>query len=358
MRMVWATVTQVRSDLADLQRLAVTADDGDDAHDALCYPALSGRCAEGDRVLLNTTAVGLGLGTGGQHFVVARAGEGVMLDDPAPGHIMKLRYTPLQRDVCSVEEQDSPHHAVMAQATSLDGMPVACCGLHSQVAVVAAAIKEQRPDARVVYAMTDGAALPLALSGVLRHAVEAGLVDATVTCGQAFGGTYEAVNLHSGLLAAHHVVHADAAIVAIGPGVVGTATPFGHGGVAQGEAIDAVSVLGGVAVACLRISAADRRPRHRGVSHHTLTALGKVALASALVAVPDTPEARALGVEGTLDAAGLWDRHREVRVPVTGLPDMRGIEPRSMGRSYADDPVFFQAAVAAGMAVARQITRK
>jgi len=353
MRLVWATVTSINVEHDDLQRLAVTTDEGDTAHDALCYPALSGRCGEGDRVLLNTTAVGLGLGTGGSHFVVARAGEGVMLDDPAPGHIMKLRYTPLQRDILSVEEQDSPHHDIMQHAVSLEDMPVVCCGLHSQVSAVAAAIKQARPEARIAYVMTDGAALPLALSSVMRSAVTAGLIDSTITCGQAFGGMLEAVNLHSGLLAARHVAHADVAIVGIGPGVVGTATPLGHGGVAQGEAINAVAVLDGVPVACLRISGADARPRHRGVSHHTLIALGKIALASARVAIPVTAEALALGVEKTLLDAGVWDRHEAERVEVADLPDMRGLVLRSMGRSESDDPAFFQAAVAAGLVAVR-----
>ncbi len=134
--------------------------------------------------------------------------------------------------------------------------------------------------------MTDQAAFGLGLSDLMARSVEAGLVDATVSCGQSFGGRYEAVNLHSGLLAAKWVVGADVAVVAIGPGVVGTATPFGHGGVAQGEAINAASALGGTPVTCLRVSFADARERHRGVSHHTLTALSHIALAPSLVAVP------------------------------------------------------------------------
>ncbi len=186
---------------------------------------------------------------------------------------MKVRYTPLQVDVLSVEEQGSPHHAVMKEARTLSGMPVACCGLHSHVPLVAAAVKEADPNLKVAYCMTDFASLPLALSDMVRAARGAGLIDETISCGQAFGGGLEAVNLHSGLLAARHVVRADVAIVAIGPGVVGTATPFGHGGIAQGEAINAVASLGGMPVAVLRISFADERPRHQGVSHHTLTAL-------------------------------------------------------------------------------------
>jgi len=264
---------------------------------------------------------------------------------------MKLRYTPLQVDVGSVEEQDSPHPEVMRQATDLAGMPVACCGLHSQVPLVAAAVKDARPDLRVAYVMTDEAALTLALSSVVREATAVGLLDATITCGQAFGGRHEAVNLYSGLLAARHVAGADVAVVAIGPGVVGTATPFGHGGVAQGAAINAVSSLVGRPVAVLRLSFADERPRHRGVSHHTIAALTRVALAPAVVAVPVLPELQAKTVGSVLEGEGVWERHS--RFDGEGrAPDMRGMSVTTMGRSADDDPAFFSAAWAAGEACA------
>jgi hypothetical protein len=289
-RLVWGIVSAVDWVSAGVQRLSVALDDGARGH-AVNYPQLAGTCSVADRVLLNTTAVELSLGTGGLHFVVARAGtgQGVQFDEPSGGHVMKLRYTPLQHDVLSVESPESPHHTVMVEAEDLAQMPVVCCGLHSQVPLVAAAVKQMDPALRVAYCMTDQAALPIALSSVMAASEDAGLIDATVTCGQAFGGRLEAVNLHSGVLAARHVAHADVAIAAIGPGVVGTATAFGHGGIAQGEAINAVSVLGGTPIACLRVSFADDRTRHRVVSHHTLSALTRVALAPALVPVPSLP---------------------------------------------------------------------
>jgi len=356
MRLVWATVSSVEQDREAVQRLAVELDDGS-AGVALAYRALGVSCELGDRVLLNTTAVDLGLGTGGTHFVVARIGqaEGVAFDAPSGGHIMKLRYTPLQVDVLSLEEQESPHHAVMSSAADIEGMPVACCGLHSQVPLVAAAVKEVDADLRVAYVMSDFAALPLALSDIVHHSVDAGLLDATITCGHAFGGGYEAVNVHSALLAARHVVQADVAVVGIGPGVVGTATPFGHGGVAQGEAINAVAGMGGVPIAVLRVSFADARVRHRGVSHHSLTALTRVALAPAIVPVPSLPEQSSALVEEALDAADVWQRHTRVTVDLKdGLSvDMRGVRVTTMGREQSDDPAYFAYAYAAGEVCAR-----
>lgn len=362
MRLVWADVTAIEMDGGDVQRLSVALDDpAGEPGVALCYPALTGRCALGERVLCNTTAVDLALGTGGVHVVAARAGtgtpRGVAVDAATGGHIMKLRYTPLQCDVRSVEEQDAPGHATMATARVLGGMPVVCCGLHSQVPLVAAAVKRDVPAARIAYVMTDEAALPIALSESVRASRAAGLLDTTLTCGQAFGGESEAVTLHSALLAARHVSGADVAIVAIGPGVVGTATPLGHGGVAQGEAINAASCLGGRPVAVLRVSFADARERHRVLSHHTIVALTVVALAPAAVAVPSLAPERASLLEKALDDSHVWDLHRraDARAAEIDLPDLRGVQPRTMGRGPADDPAFFAAACAAGEVAASLI---
>ena len=203
--------------------------------------------------------------------------------------------------------------------------------------------------------MTDSASLALALSDVARFSVDAGLLDATITCGQAFGGQFEAVNLHSALLAARDVTSADIAIAAIGPGVVGTATPFGHGGVTQGEALNAVASLGGTPVAALRMSFADTRERHRVVSHHTLAALSRIALTPVIVPMPTLPDDLAEQIDEALRAAGVFEKHHPVRVEAgsTPPPDLRGVAVKTMGRGPADDPAFFAAAYAAGEVAAR-----
>ncbi|MDZ4169109.1 MAG: DUF3866 family protein [Coriobacteriia bacterium] len=355
MRLVWGTISAIKDAHDGMQRLAVALDDGSVGY-AICYLGLSGACGPGDRVVVNTTAMDLGLGTGGAHFVVARAGrgEGVIHDVASGGHIMKLRYSPLQVDVLAAEAQESPHHERLRTADSLGGLPVVCCGLHSQVPLVAAAVKQADPDAVVVYCMTDDAALALGLSDVIRSSISAGLIDATVTCGQAFGGTLESVNLHSGLLVGAHICGAAVLIVAIGPGVVGTATPFGHGGVSQGEAINAVAALDGVPIACLRVSFADSRQRHRGVSHHSIAALTRIALAPAKVPVPDVIAEQKAVIDAALEQAGVWVRHERVDSAAgASLPSMRGVQVSSMGRVLADDPAFFAAAFASGDVAAR-----
>ena len=135
--------------------------------------------------------------------------------------------------------------------------------------------------------MTDGAGLPLALSDLVATLCSKGLVDATVTCGHAFGGDYEAVSIFSALAVARHVAHADAAVVVMGPGIVGTNTRLGFSGMEVGPILDAAHALGGVAIACLRVSFADGRDRHVGLSHHSATALRLATRERVLVAVPE-----------------------------------------------------------------------
>src|SRR5690606_16329505 len=132
---------------------------GDGTHRALAYPALVGRPEPGDTVLLNTTALAMGLGTGGYAMVVAIP-DRLPPDPEGPGHLVKARYTPLQATVLGADEQDSPHHDVLRDADSLGGMPVVVADLHSALPPILAALLAERPAARVVYVMPDGGALP------------------------------------------------------------------------------------------------------------------------------------------------------------------------------------------------------
>ena len=103
--------------------------------------------------------------------------------------------------------------------------------------------------------------------------------------------------MHTGLLAARHVVGADVAVVVQGPGNVGTGTRWGFSGVACAEVLHAADVLGGRGVASLRVSGADPRERHRGISHHSRTAYGRALLTPADVPVTalSDPPRRARG---------------------------------------------------------------
>jgi hypothetical protein len=339
-------VRRVVDELDGLVRLEVELEDG-----SICgadaFPSMVGGLEEGHRVVVNTTGIELSLGTGGRAFVLwdldARPPR------PVPsGHIVKMRYTPWQTEVLAAEEDASPHREVLAEAESIGGMPVVACGLHSQVPAVAAGIRAHRPGARIGYLMTDAAALPMAWGNLVRASRTAGLLDVTATCGHAFGGDLESVNVFSGLAALRHAAGADVAVVGMGPGVVGTSTALGFTAIEQGQVLDAASSLGGRAVACVRVSFSDARERHRGVSHHTLTALRVAAREPADVVVPELGE-ETEGIVAQLSE--LPARHRIHLVdPRPGMDVLRssGVPVTSMGRGLDEALETFAAAVAAG----------
>ena len=335
-----------------LQRVEVDLGDGPERAYALSQ--LTGPVAVGDRVVVNTTAVELGLGTGGWHVVHWNLARDEW-HERGPGHIIKGRYTSIQSDVGSAEE----HLESLAEVESISGMPVVAAALHSQVPAVAVAFKHRAPGARLAYVMTDGAGLPLAMSDLVAALRARALLDATVTSGHAFGGDYEAVSIYSALAVARHVAHADAAVVAMGPGIVGTNTRLGFSGMEVGEILDAAHALGGVPVACLRVSFADTRPRHYGLSHHSATALRLATRESVLVAVPAlTDPEQSKQLHADLDAAGITRRHELVDVDAPDVLELLAqheLRVDSMGRPAADDAALFQAAAAAGALAASHV---
>ena len=252
-------VKSITKETKDITQVIVEVAGND--YPAVNFNEITGTVSTGDKVLLNTTAVELNLGTGGSHFVMANLTVPVDSRQIAaePGHIMKIRYTPNQIKVLSVEEQDSPYHDVMKDFRSLDNTPVVCCSLHSMLPAAAAAVKSYEKNLKVVYVMTDGAALPIGLSRLVKKLKTKGLIDGTVTAGHAFGGDFEAVNIYSGLAAARAVLGADVIIAGMGPGIVGTGTPLGFSGIEQAGIIHAAEALEGRPIAVLRLSFADAR---------------------------------------------------------------------------------------------------
>lgn len=346
--------------------LEITVDISGESARAIAYTDLIGDIRVSDQVLLNTTAVKKKLGTGGYHFVMANlssacaeqvsgeessemAGSG---RQEAIGHIVKARYTPVQHTVLAVEEEDSPHRKHIESFKSLSGMPVVIGQLHSQLAPAAAAIKRlTNRRANIAYIMTDSAALPISFSRSVTQLKENGLIDTTITVGQAFGGDIEAVNIYTGLIAAKQVSGADAVIVCPGPGNVGTGTKYGFSSIEQGEIVNSVNVLEGGAIAIARISFADPRPRHQGISHHTITALGSVALTRCTLALPMIDQMKLLAVQEQIAHSAIAYKHKtRVFDGMPGILELQqlGIKMRSMGRSYDQDSEFFLSASAAG----------
>jgi hypothetical protein len=326
-------VTDVVAERDGLQRVLVDHD-----QPAYVLTDLVGHVEVGDFVIVNTTAVELGLGTGGEHVVHWNLSRNTW-NSEAPGHVMKLRYSSLQTDVA----------AVGSDLSSLDEMPVIVCGLHSQLPAAAVAFKAvaaERRNRRLAYVMTDAGALPLALSDLVYELRARNLIDLTITTGHAFGGDVEAVSIYDALALACE--HADAVVVAMGPGSVGTGTTLGFSGIEVGACLDAAASLGGVPIAAVRASATDPRERHRGISHHTVTALTIATHTRVVVAIPE-----GLALDAEIEA-----RHDIVRVlecGIVGQMAAAGLAVTSMGRPAAEDPLFFECAAAAGTVAAQRL---
>jgi hypothetical protein len=303
------TVTTVRERLPGLVRLEV------DGIACIAYPRLTGEIEEGDDVLVNEQARLLGLGSGGFDLVYANLTRGLGLEPEEGAHVIALPYTPGQVALRRAEEADE-------LPGGLGGRPVVLCTLHSQVAPVCAALE----GARVAYLQVQGGALPVTLSDTVRLLQERALLGATIAVAPCLDGDVDCVSAAAALLWAAGEGH-EAIVCSVGPGIVGTGTRLGHGGLSLADAANAATALGGTPVLAVRTSGVDARERHRGVSHHTRAVLD-LCLGEIVVA----EEA---------DGEG-WEE------ACSGLPLAH------MGRGPGDDPAFFRAAYAAGV-VARRL---
>jgi hypothetical protein len=330
--------------------------------------ALVGEIAEGDEVIVNTEGLDRELGSGGFDIVHVNLTRGLSSEtsetwplDPAEAGereaVIKLNYTSLQHSVDPVE---SPPEAVRDRT-----VPVLVIPLHGHLAPAAWAAGQHRPGLRVGYVQTAGGALPGSLSldvGMLR---EHGLIAGQLTVGPSYGGELEAIGLVGGLDAAAGAdLGWDAAIAGPGPGILGSATRYGHGGMAALDTAHAALALGLATLVSPRLSSSDPRERHRGLSHHTRSVL-ELLLGAVRVPVPEAevegwPVLDAGAPEGGSAQAALdalieicGGRH-DIAVEAIDLDGYAasGLPVRTMGRTIQEDPLFFAAALAAGRALA------
>jgi hypothetical protein len=294
-----------------------------DGRPCVAYPRLTGPVALGDDVLVNVQAVELRLGSGGFDILYANLTRGLGLAPESGAHVMKLPYTPLQHAALHAEEDGE-------LPVRLEGMPIVATSLHSQLAPACAALAR----ARVAYIQIAGGALPVALSDAVRVLKRRGLLQLTIGAGACFGGDEECANVYSGLAVARER-GAEAVVCGIGPGIVGTGTVLGHGGIVAAAAANAATALGGNPIIAPRVSSADERERHRGLSHHTRAVLD-LCLGPVTVAWP-------AGLPAPAELAAVDD------VDVSGWRDAcDGLPLAHMGRGPDEDPWFFAAAFAAG----------
>jgi Protein of unknown function (DUF3866) len=311
--------------------------------------ALLGEMREGDEVIVNVEARDLGLGSGGFDIVHVNLTRGLRGGGGEGEHVMKLNYTSLQHAVEPVE-RPLPRARDKDGRGTADGtrppVSVLVLPLHGHLAPAAWAARRALPNARVGYVQTGGGALPGSFSRDVAVLRERGLLGGHVTASPAYGGEHEALSVAGALDAAAHSLGWDVAIVGPGPGVIGSETRLGHGGIAALDSAHAALALGMPTLLSPRLSAADPRERHRTVSHHTLTVLSML-LAPVAIAVPSGNPV----VTAKLATAAAW-RHklREAPADLNGYA-ASGLPAKTMGRTLEEDALFFAAPLAAGAAL-------
>jgi Protein of unknown function (DUF3866) len=323
---------------------------------ALSFEDMTGPVEAGDDVVVNVAAVELGLGSGGFDVVHVNLTRGLAGTGIDGAHVMKLNYTSLQHAVLPVEERaeeggaaepgaSGAPSASSSAAPSVRGTPVAVIALHGQLPSVAWAASQARPAARIGFVQTAGGALPGEMSRVVKQLRERDLLAGHVTAGPAFGGEHDAITTAGGIHAGLTALGWDAAIVGPGPGILGSATALGHGGLAALDNAHAALALGARTIVVPRMSSADPRPRHRGLSHHTRTVL-ELMLKPAILAWPAD--------EGGPAPIGSHEL-------ATGAADLEGylasgLPAHTMGRGAHEDPLFFRASLAGGSVLGEQLS--
>jgi hypothetical protein len=314
--------------------------------------ALLGEMREGDEVVVNVAALDLELGSGGFDVVHVNLTRGLEGGGPADEHVIKLNYTSLQHPVAPVElpvrlMRDTATQSAPEQVKTT--APVLVLPLHGHLAPAAWAVAQGSPGLKVGYLQTGGGALPGSLSRDVTELRERELLCGHVTAAPAYGGEHEAISVAGALDAAVHGLGWDAVIAGPGPGIIGSDTRLGHGGIAALDTAHASLALGLPTLLSPRLSAADPRERHKPVSHHTLTVL-QLLLGAVEIPVPSN-EPVPIAILAT--AAG-WRHHlREAPVDLAGYA-ATGLPAKTMGRSLEEDPLFFAAALAAGAALRRK----
>ncbi len=335
---------------------------------AIADVALVGAAEVGDELIVNVQALDLALGSGGFDIVHANLTRGLSAGEGGTGaNVMKLNYTSLQHAVRPVDDE---------RLQLPIERPVAVLAMHGQLAAVAWAFAQGAPGGRLGYVQTEGGALPGSHSRTVRILRKRGLLAGHLTAGAAFGGEGEAISTAGGL---HHGLRTlgwDAALSGPGPGIVGSASALGHGGMSALDSAHASLALGCPTLLVARMSSGDERARHRGISHHSLTVLDlllepvTVALPAGMRSPVGADLRAGLGAVFGEPAASrpalAQDVQRPVRITrhdwrraVVDLPSYAasGLPAETMGRGLTEDPLFFAAALAGGSALAEMLAQ-
>jgi hypothetical protein len=307
---------------------------------------LLGEMREGDEVVINIAALELGLGSGGFDVVHVNLTRGLQGGGGGDAHVMKLNYTSLQHPIAPVERPNSRFQTDEMRPKGTTRLtPVAVLPLHGHLAPAAWAASQVAPGLRVGYAQTAGGALSGSLSRDVKQLRERDLLAGHITAAPSYGGEHEALSTVGALDAAANELGWDAILIGPGPGIIGSDTAYGHGGMTALENAHAALSLGMPTLISPRLSSSDPRPRHQGLSHHTQTVL-QLLLAPVEVPIP-------VGEPEVAAALEPFDHHVEqVAVDLTDYA-AADLPTTTMGRSLRDDPLFFKAALASGTFLAR-----
>ncbi len=334
---------------------------------AIADVRLVGASEPRDRLIVNVQALDLDLelGAGGCDVVHVNLTRGLVGAGTEGAAVMKLGSTSLQHAVVPVDDEDL--------AVPLE-RPTAVLASHGQLAPVAWAFARAAPGMTLGYVQGDGGALPGGHSRTVALLREQGLLAGHLTAGPAFGGDAEAITTAGAI---HHGLHTlgwDAAVCGPGPGMAGSASSLGHGGMAALDSAHVALALGCPTLLVARMSSGEERRGQRGISQHTLTVLDLL-LEPVTVALPAgmrSPVGNDLraglgsvfaGSREERPQAGLdvarpvritrhdW-RRAEVDLPAFAAS---GLPARTIGRTITGDPLFFASALAGGAALAELV---
>jgi hypothetical protein len=318
-----------------------------EARPAWADTTLLGEMREGDEVVVNVVALDLRLGSGGFDVVHVNLTRGLEGGTDGDAHVIKLNYTSLQHAVDPAEGSSgaaAPRSPESGAAST--HVPVLVLPLHGHLAPAAWAAAQASPDLRLGFVQSGGGALPGALSRDVAELRERDLLCGHIAAAPAYGGEHEALSTAGALDAAATRLGWDAILVGPGPGIIGSGTEFGHGGMAALDSAHAALSLRLPTIVSPRLSSSDPRERHVDVSHHTYTVL-ELLLAPVQVAVPE-------GEAGIIAALEEAPGKHQLHLAPADLPAYQATDlPNgTMGRASAEDPLFFRAALAAGTALA------
>lgn len=321
---------------------------------AINYIDETGICSLMDMVVINSIGNRLKLGTGGYNLVYLNLTVNLKeneVPDRNHGHIIKMKYTPGQIRVKTVEENIEDRNIFDMEA-KLTPRPVIFAILHSMLFPLVKTIKYINPNTNISCVYTYGGAMNANNSFILKRMKESGLINSIITAGECYGGDYESINIVTGILFGFNKLKSDIIVICCGPGVAGSSTFYGFSTFDFIGSIYSVKLLGLFPVLIPRISMADKRERHMGLSMQSISILQALDFPIDLPVYRDNEDISGFKlVYNQLNKYYLINKHNVHFINneiIKKTMDSLDSDIKVMGRSYAEDPWFFNNCISAG----------